>query len=174
VTEKEIIKLFSLMTLTWPNAELFKGGVAKLTPTIQFWTSCLSDINYWIAQQAIFHLCKELTFPPTIADLRKESEAIVSDINEQIDNAMHDIRAGEILYGTLEDYYKNLPSESRIKTVIDVMGGPDRLVITTKFNGQNDSKWNWKSFKLAYKKLLFQEANFENKSKQPLLDTIKN
>lgn len=42
MTKKEMTELFSVMLLAWPNAEMFKGGVAKLGPTIELWTACLS------------------------------------------------------------------------------------------------------------------------------------
>lgn len=42
MTKKEMTELFGVMLLAWPNAEMFKGGVAKLGPTIELWTACLS------------------------------------------------------------------------------------------------------------------------------------
>ena len=53
VTTKEMTEIFSVMLLAWPNAEMFKGGVAKLGPTIELWTACLSDVDFWLGQQAV-------------------------------------------------------------------------------------------------------------------------
>lgn len=46
MTKKEMTELFSVMLLAWPNAEMFKGGVAKLGPTIELWTACLTDVDF--------------------------------------------------------------------------------------------------------------------------------
>ena len=34
MTHKEMSEIFAVMLLAYPNAEVFKGGIAKLGPTI--------------------------------------------------------------------------------------------------------------------------------------------
>ena len=70
MTNKEMSELFSVMMLAWPNAEMFKGGVAKLAPTIKLWTSCLPEIDFWTGQQALIKLCRVCKYPPTIAEFK--------------------------------------------------------------------------------------------------------
>lgn len=83
MTNKEMTELFSVMMLAWPNAETLKGGITKLAPTIKLWTSCLSDIDFWTAQQALLRLCQKLKFVPTIADLRNEAATVRGEIESQ-------------------------------------------------------------------------------------------
>ena len=59
MTRKEMTEIFSVMLLAWPNAEMFKGGVQKLGPTIELWTACLPDVDFWQGQQAVIKLCRE-------------------------------------------------------------------------------------------------------------------
>lgn len=41
MTHKEMSEIFAVMLLAYPNAEVFKGGIAKLGPTINLWvTAC--------------------------------------------------------------------------------------------------------------------------------------
>ena len=70
MTNQEMTELFSVMLLAWPQAEMFKGGIAKLGPTIELWTACTRDIDFWTGQQAVVLLCKTSKFPPTIANKR--------------------------------------------------------------------------------------------------------
>lgn len=72
MTKKEMTEIFSVMLLAWPNAEMFKGGVAKLGPTIELWTDCLSDVDFWLGQQAVIRLCRECKFPPSIAEFKEK------------------------------------------------------------------------------------------------------
>ena len=38
MTRKEMTEIFTVMSLAWPSAEMFKGGVERLGPTIKLWT----------------------------------------------------------------------------------------------------------------------------------------
>lgn len=58
MTGKEMTELFAVMLLAWPNAETFKGGIAKLAPTIKLWVSCTTDVDFWTGQQAVIRLCQ--------------------------------------------------------------------------------------------------------------------
>ena len=84
MTKKEMTELFSVMLLAWPNAEMFKGGVAKLGPTIELWTACLTDVDFWLGQQAVIRLCRECKFPPSIAEFKEKADAVKREIDSRI------------------------------------------------------------------------------------------
>ena len=87
MTNKEMTELFSVMLLAWPQAEMFKGGITKLGPTIELWTTCTRDIDFWTGQQAVVLLCKTSKFPPTIAEFRQQAEAVETKISGCINGA---------------------------------------------------------------------------------------
>lgn len=84
MTRKEMTEIFTVMSLAWPSAEMFKGGVERLGPTIKLWTSCLPDVDFWTAQQAVVKLCRECKFPPTIAEFKASAEAVQAEIQQAI------------------------------------------------------------------------------------------
>lgn len=47
MTKKEMTEIFAVMKLAYPNAEMFKGGIETLKPTIELWASCLADVDFW-------------------------------------------------------------------------------------------------------------------------------
>ena len=59
MTHKEMSEIFAVMLLAYPNAEVFKGGIAKLGPTINLWVTCLPEIDFWTGQQAVVKLVRE-------------------------------------------------------------------------------------------------------------------
>ena len=61
MTHKEMSEIFAVMLLAYPNAEVFKGGIAKLGPTINLWVTCLPEIDFWTGQQAVVKLVRECT-----------------------------------------------------------------------------------------------------------------
>ena len=134
MTNKEMSELFSVMMLAWPNAEMFKGGVAKLAPTIKLWTSCLPEIDFWTGQQALIKLCRVCKYPPTIADF---------------------IRNADYFGGSLEAWYAELPPGCPEKLVIARMGGPQELIEThTGGDGKQFSMWRWDRLEAEYRSLL--------------------
>lgn len=169
MTKKEMTEIFSAMMLAWPNAEVFKGGMPKLGPTIKLWTSCLVDVDYWTAQQTVIRLCKECKFPPTIADFLEKAEKVNSDIKTRIEAAIHDIRSGEWMHGSTEAYYKNLPNSSPTKSVIDALGGPENLTIISTWNGKETQMWNWEGFRKTYEMLLRKEWALEDNPRRAVL-----
>ena len=76
MTKKEMTELFSVMLLAWPNAEMFKGGVAKLGPTIELWTACLTDVDFWLGQQTVIRLGRGCKFPASSAECKVEADAV--------------------------------------------------------------------------------------------------
>lgn len=122
MTKQEMTEVFGVMMRAWPNAELFKGGVQILGPTVTLWARCLEDVEYWIAQQATYQLCKTCKFPPSIAEFLDCSQAIAMNYKTKIDNQywifsmMWDSKG-------LEDAYLELSDSSVVKKAIDRMGG---------------------------------------------------
>ena len=164
MTKQEMTEIFAVMILAWPNAEMFRGGVEKLAPTIELWTSCSREIDFWTAQRAVEKLCKKNKFPPTIAEFREAAERVASDIQAEIDNAMQNIRIGEFLYGSVKAYYETLTPLSRIRRVLIAMGGPDKIINTRKFlNGETEEVWNVEAFTKTYNRLLRQTKPLPNR-----------
>lgn len=157
MTKKEMTEIFSVMLLAWPSAEMFKGGIQKLGPTIQLWTTCLEDVDYWTAQQAVVRLCKECKFPPAIADFREKVDKVNSDIKARIGDEIQAIRLGEHVHGSTSAYYEKLPTNCTARAVIDAMGGPENLIKVSTWNGQETSTWNWDGFEKTYRMLLRKE-----------------
>lgn len=151
MTKKEMTEIFAAMMLAWPSAEMFKGGIQRLGPTIELWAACLPDVDFWLAQQAVVRLCRECKFPPTIAEFRAQADAVKQDIKRWVDASFQQIRAGEYLYDSLEGYYETLPQGNEIKSVIDAMGGIQALVITHS----DFCQWNLHGFETAYRELIY-------------------
>lgn len=123
----EMTEIFAVLMLAYPNAEMFKAPdqqslKERLAPTITLWTTCLRDMDFWTAQQAVVKVCQTCKFPPTIAELREAAEAVLAEIRGEIEYAYLMAR-NEVMQadGDLEEAYKSLPARSR-KT-IDAMGG---------------------------------------------------
>lgn len=146
MTKKEMTEIFSVMMLAWPNAEMFRGGIAKLAPTIELWAVCLTDVDFWTAQQAVVKLCRECKFPPAIAEFKEKATDVTEGIEASIRNSFQMIRSGEGLYGSLDAFCSSLPEDNPTKKAIEIMGGVEALVITDG----NCSRWNVDGFKRAY------------------------
>ena len=87
MTHKEMSEIFAVMLLAYPNAEVFKGGIAKLGPTINLWVTCLPEIDFWTGQQAVVKLVRECKFPPTIAEFKEKAEKVQAEVRARIDQA---------------------------------------------------------------------------------------
>lgn len=148
MTKKEMTEIFSVMLLAWPNAEMFKGGVAKLGPTIELWTACLSDVDFWLGQQAVIRLCRVCKFPPTIAEFKEQADVVNRDIQERINFAWNDVKMSRLLDKSPEEWYNGLPSGSDLKAVVDAVGGPRNLT------SEDGTRWRYYEFRDAYEKLI--------------------
>ena len=145
MTQKEMVDIFAVLLLAFPNAETFKGGIQKLGPTIELWTACLPDVDYWIGQQAAIKLCRECKYPPTIAEFREKADAVKNEVGNQISQAWESLRLPMKLRGASPvEAYINAPDMTR--AAVDAMGGADKLVINGIFN--------YDGFRKAYEKLL--------------------
>lgn len=135
MTNQEMTELFSIMLLAWPNAEMFKGGTSKLGPTIELWTTCTKDVDFWTGQQAVVMLCKSCKFPPTIAEFRQQADEVNARIKNCISRDWDSLRfylskhrrknnTPEIL---IRRWYEALPL-GFARSAVDQMGGPNKLL----------------------------------------------
>lgn len=158
MTQKEMVEIFAVMLLAYPNAETFKGGIQKLGPTIELWTACLPEVDFWTGQQAVIKLCRECKFPPTIAEFKEKADAVKSEVRKQIDQAWDFLRMPmKFRDATPLEAYNDAPDMT--KAAINAMGGPDKLVITVVHEFGDGSKrpveeFNYYGFRDAYEHLL--------------------
>lgn len=134
MTNKEMTEIFGVMLLAWPNAETFRGGIAKLGPTIKLWAACTQDVDFWTGQQAVTRLCKTSKFPPSIAEFREQAEAVHSAIEAEARRLIEQIEMYNFLGQSNEDYYASLQDGSLDKAVITQMGGPSNLTTGIMWN----------------------------------------
>ena len=142
MTHKEMSEIFAVMLLAYPNAEVFKGGIAKLGPTINLWVTCLPEIDFWTGQQAVVKLVRECKFPPTIAEFKEKAEKVQAEVRARIDQAWN--------------YLK-------LDMGLEAMGGPSRLIATGERTfGDGTVKtyeyYNYDGFKSAYETIIRQTS----------------
>lgn len=155
MTNKEMSELFAIMMLAWPNAEMFKGGTAKLAPTIKLWTSCLPEIDFWTGQQALIKLCRVCKFPPTIAEFKEQTDAFNKEIESAVFEMVMELRSAELVHGSLDAWYATLPEGSIKKAVVARMGGPQELIETHVGNdGIPFSIWRLERLGIEYRAYL--------------------
>lgn len=150
----EMTEIFAVLMLAYPSAEMFRANSQqdlkeKLAPTITLWTTCLKDIDFWTAQQAVVRVCQSCKFPPTIAEMREAAEDVKHQVESEIDHAL--LMACQMvryrLEGeTLESIYEELPDRTR-KT-IDTMGGMEA------FAPPDSPMFNAREFERTYERLL--------------------
>lgn len=170
MTRKEMTEIFSVMMIAWPNAEAFKGGIEKLRPTITLWTRSLAEVDYWTGQQAVKQMCKELKFPPTIADFRENVKAINKAVETTLEQAKYFVRVYTAHYGSLEAYYNRLPANAPIKQAIDLLGGCENMLITIS-TGDKVQRWNWEAFENAFKTQIRAKPEIGAKPNQPAIES---
>ena len=124
MTHKEMSEIFAVMLLAYPNAEVFKGGIAKLGPTINLWVTCLPEIDFWTGQQAVVKLVRECKFPPTIAEFKEKAEKVQAEVRARIDQAWNYLKLDMALGKTPEEAVAGLSEGTDIRRVIEAI--PDR------------------------------------------------
>ncbi len=131
MTKKEMSEIFAALLLAYPNAEVFKGGIQKLGPTIDLWTASLPDVEYWIGKLAVIRLVRENRFPPTIAEFREKSETVKAEISAEAEDAWGELRVKMKLLGLppAEAVAHELTPEV-VRRAVEFMGGPQALVKT--------------------------------------------
>ncbi len=142
MTNREMTEIFSAMLLAWPNAEVFKGGVERLAPTIKLWTNCTADIDFWTGQQAVYRLCRSCKFPPTIAEFREQADRVNAEMRAIAGQTVWELRGADSLYGSVEAFYEKLPKGAFTREVIDALGGPGALLVTVGHGGEKLTMWN--------------------------------
>ena len=165
MTHKEMSEIFAVMLLAYPNAEVFKGGIQKLGPTINLWVTCLPEIDFWTGQHAVVKLCRECKFPPTIAEFREKAESVKSEIRERISQSWMWLKY-DMEKMSPEEAYQKLPPDSMARLAIDVMGGPGRLVIEKEHTYGDGSKrtasmYNYRGFEDSYNAVLRRNSAIE-------------
>ena len=163
MTRKEMSEIFAVMLLAYPNAEVFKGGIAKLGPTINLWVTCLPEIDFWTGQQAVVKLVRECKFPPTIAEFKEKAEAVQAEVRSRIGRAWDTVKLQAHLGKTPQEFFAELPADSNTRRAIEMIGGPDRLIITEEHtfgDGHKEmvERYNYYEFTEAYAKVLRQES----------------
>lgn len=161
MTHKEMSEIFAVMLLAYPNAEVFKGGIAKLGPTINLWVTCLPEVDFWTGQQAVVKLVRECKFPPTIAEFKEKAEDIQNEVRIRIDRAWDRIKLEAQLGKTPQEFFAGLPADSSTRRAIEMIGGPDRILVTevhTFGDGHKEEvqRYNYYEFRDAYEKILRQ------------------
>lgn len=155
MTNKEMTELFAVMLLAWPNAETFKGGIAKLAPTIKLWTSCTTDVDFWTGQQAVIRLCQKCKFPPTIAEFREQVDSVNKDIKSLTSRTYQEIRSADAMYGSITAFYAELPPGNFTRVVIDTVGGIEALTHTwTDNSGKVCAMWNMREIEDACRSVI--------------------
>ena len=159
MTRKEMSEIFAVLLLAYPNAETFKGGIAKLGPTISLWTKCLPEVDFWTGRQAVAKLVRECKFPPTIAEFREKAEAIKADEARRIDAAWGYVSLGLKLGETPEKIEEEWGEETIIGKAIRLMGGAKALLVEKESvygDGKKEKavQYNFDAFASAYRTLL--------------------
>ena len=122
MTRKEMSEIFAALLLAYPHADVFKGGIQKLGPTINLWTTCLSEIDFWTGQQAVIKLCRVCKFPPTIAEFREQADNVKSEVQQRVNSAWTLLRF-DLEDKSPSEVYAALDERSQTKLAIAAMGG---------------------------------------------------
>ena len=175
MTKKEMTEIFSVMMLAWPNAEMFKGGIQKLAPTIELWTACLSDVDFWTAQRAVIKLCQECKFPPSIAEFKEKSASVQHEVSRLINMAWQEIKLALHEHKTPEAVYGDL-SGSLAGKAIEAMGGPGALIVQGIHiygDGRREpyEYYDYDSFKKAATKIIQSKPALGGNRRPALTDT---
>ncbi|SCG82697.1 hypothetical protein DW1_1124 [Proteiniborus sp. DW1] len=81
MTKPEVIKLLAMLAAAYPNMK----EVNEVQ--INLWYDCLKDIDTKVALAAIKKHILESTFPPSIAEIRKQVMEVATPANEKLDGA---------------------------------------------------------------------------------------
>lgn len=127
MTQKEMTEIFSLLLLAYPNAEMFKGGVGKLKPTIELWTAALPDVDFQTGQQAVIRFIRTSRYPPTIAEFRENAEAVKRELEGRSGEAWANLKM--LMNGMgMSPAEAVARSPEFVRQVVRNMGGPEKLI----------------------------------------------
>lgn len=172
MTKKEMTEIFAVMKLAYPNAEMFKGGIETLKPTIELWASCLADVDFWTGQQALARVCRECKFPPTIAEFKTQTEAVAKAFDLTVNRYISELRTADYIEG-LDVYYKRLAPGDPLKRAIDLMGGVSKIVTTYEHAGESKAIWNWAQLEVSLKEAMHSGSALRGKSPSVLPEARK-
>lgn len=177
MTRKEMSEIFAALLLAYPHAEVFKGGIQKLGPTINLWTACLSEIDFWTGQQAVIKLCRVCKFPPTIAEFREQADNVKSEVQQRVNSAWTLLRF-DLEDKSPSEVYAALDERSQTKLAIAAMGGPEKLIVQSEHvygDGRREpyTHFDYHGFAAAYERLLKQSIELTGISPKPLTSNMK-
>ena len=157
MTKREITKLFSVMMLAGPNAEMLKGGMQKLGPTISLWAMCLEDVDFWTGQQAVVRLCQECKFPPAIAEFKEKTEAVRQELRAEINKAWDCLKLA-ISISSPQKAFDKL-SDGKTREAILALGGIKGLIMRSEKifpDGRRIpyARYNYEGFCREYERIL--------------------
>lgn len=171
MTHKEMSEIFAVMLLAYPNAEVFKGGIAKLGPTINLWVTALPDVDFWTGQQAVYKLVRECKYPPTIAEFKEKADKVKGEIQSRI-SMQWDVIKLEIMcdgVAAAEQTMRNTPEWSQ---VLALMGGSLEVTRTWDRGDGSVSEYkelNYSGFAKAYETILRRENVLTDKPQRPAI-----
>lgn len=116
MTRQEMTKLFALMMLAWPKAEMFQRD--KVKPTIALWAACLPEVDFLTGQAATVRLCRECKFPPTIAEMREAAENVRKDVESRVKQAYYLADARDVFH---DGYTPHMFMEERRRELLGEM-----------------------------------------------------
>ena len=156
MTQTEMTEIFSLLLLAYPNAEMFKGGVGKLKPTIELWTKALPDVDFKMGQLAVIRFIRTSRFPPTIAEFRESAAGVLAEIEDKSSGAWHNLKAMMKIMGlSPADAVASEYTPEFVRQVVRYMGGPDKLIIRLPDGTQ---VYAYQDFMSAYKHVTLMKA----------------
>lgn len=137
MTAKEMVEIFSVWLLNWPNAENFKGTPEVLEAMAKLYANMIGGVDFWTAQRAAAMSMRTRVYPPNIGEFLQDIEAVQDEIRKEIDAAYLDARNAFIDCGGVnaeetDEILKSLPPRAR-KT-IEAMGGACAFVLPGRFN----------------------------------------
>lgn len=98
MTKPEVIKLLAMIAAAYPNMK----EVNEVQ--INIWYDCLKDVNKDIALASVKKHILESTFPPSVAEIRKQVMEVTTPSNEKLDGST---AWGEVLKAIKEyGYYR--------------------------------------------------------------------
>lgn len=145
MTRKEMSEIFAALMLAYPRADMFQGGMAKLGPTIELWTTCNGDVDFWTGQQAVIRVCRECTWPPTIAEFRAAAKAVTDELDAKAKAVYQDIRTALTFARSIDALAESPLIGREGKMVIEAMGGPENLI--------DGNRWRMEEIIGTYKQL---------------------
>ena len=171
MTHKEMSEIFAVMLLAYPNAEVFKGGIAKLGPTISLWVTCLPDVDFWTSQQAVYKLVRECKYPPTIAEFKEKADKVKDDMQSLISTHWDVVRLHLSVDGVKETE-EWMKGNQHFCQVLNLMGGS--LIVPKEYKYADGriaqrEEYNYDGFVRAEETVMRKENALAGNPKHPAI-----